>query len=230
MWIGSSSWAISNQITSLPGIQEIGTIIGFIDKMDNLDLLTPYTQELLTKLSEERAKTPPQEKKPGNPDNPCPQCWNLSPANISLVTDSAVKRIAFSVYAAVYTAAQALHNMLKCTSNRCDWQSNTKIYPWKVIITLTHLKKNNGIFFMKLKETFLLHLVLQLLEVLRNTSVNINGTKLEFSEGGNPNIGYNVIQWHWRSSGVEFNVVGSYFQNQLFINESKLTWHTKKVT
>uniref|UniRef100_A0A3Q3ANC4 Taste receptor type 1 member 3 n=1 Tax=Kryptolebias marmoratus TaxID=37003 RepID=A0A3Q3ANC4_KRYMA len=195
VWIASSSWAIHYRVTSLPGIKDIGTVIGFIDKLETLDLLTPYTQVLLAKLSEERQKTPPQKRKPGNPDNPCPQCWNLSPANISLVTDSAVRRIAFAVYAAVYSAAQALHIMLECTSSTCKWVPNTtKIYPWK------------------------------LLEVLRNTSIDINGTKLEFNENGNPNIGYNVIQWDWSSSGVEFDVVGSYFQNNLSITESKLTY------
>lgn len=139
VWIASSSWAVSNQIISLPDIKKIGTVIGFINKLDTLDLLTPYTQELFTKLSEERANMPPQEQKPGNPDNPCPQCWNLSPANISLVTDSAVQRVAFSVYAAVYSAAQALHKMLECTSIACNWESNTKIYPWKVKIIITHM-------------------------------------------------------------------------------------------
>lgn len=56
--------------------------------------------------------------------------------------------------------------------------------------------------------------------------MDINGTKIEFSENGNPNIGYSVIQWLWSPSGAEFNVVGSYFQYQLSINKSSLKWYT----
>ena len=134
VWIASTSWAINHRLTSLPNIQSVGTIIGFIDKTQTLDLLPAYTHELLTKLSEERAKTsPPAPKSKGNPDNPCPQCWNLSPANISLVTDPSVKRTAFSVYAAIYSVAQALHNLLGCNSTACMQGPETKIYPWKVI-------------------------------------------------------------------------------------------------
>lgn len=98
----------------------------------SLDLLTNYTQELLIKLSEENVLTSPPVPTSDSPINPCSQCWNLSPANISLVTEPAVQRTAFSVYAAVYSVAQALHNMLGCNSVACMLGPETKIYPWKV--------------------------------------------------------------------------------------------------
>ncbi|XP_069546688.1 taste receptor type 1 member 3 [Brachyistius frenatus] len=196
VWIGSTSWAINNRVTSLPNIATVGTIIGFTDNIQNLNLLTAYVQELFSKLSEERANTSPQVQPPGNPNNPCPQCWNLSPANLSLVEDPAVQRTAFSVYAAVYCAAQALHNLLECSTTSCNWGPETKIYPWK------------------------------LLKVLKNTSVDINGIHLEFDSNGDPNIGYNVIKWEWKEpSGVDFTKVGTFFR-QLSLNKSLFTWHT----
>lgn len=134
VWIASTSWAINDQVASLPNIQSIGTIIGFLNKVQTVDLLTEYTRELFTKMSEERVNMSPSAPKvKGNPDNPCPQCWNLSTANITLVTSDAVKRTAFSVYAAIYSVAQALHNLLGCNSTACMQGSETKIYPWKVI-------------------------------------------------------------------------------------------------
>lgn len=134
VWIGSTSWIISARLTALPNIQAVGTIIGFMDKTQDLDLLTAYTQELFTKLSEERANTtPPAQRSTGFPVNPCPQCWNLSPANLSLVTGSGVKHTSFSVYAAIYSVAQALHNLLGCNSTACVQGPKTKILPWKVI-------------------------------------------------------------------------------------------------
>ncbi|XP_010781076.1 taste receptor type 1 member 3 [Notothenia coriiceps] len=195
VWIASTSWSINNHLTSLPNIQKIGTIVGFIDQTQTLDELTAYTQVLLTKLSDERANmSPPAPKSKVNSKNPCPQCWNLSPANISLVTEPVVQRTAFSVYAAIYFVAEALHNLLGCNSTGCV--KETKVYPWK------------------------------LLEVLRNTSIDINGTHLQFDINGNPNRGYDIIEWVWNASTSDFVVVGT-CKEKLFINKTLLKWHTE---
>lgn len=140
VWIGSTSWGIHNQVTSLPSIQSVGTILAFTDMTQNVDLLSAYTYALLTKLSEERAHTPPPAQISGNPSNPCPNCWNLSPANISLVTEPVVQRSAFSVYAAIYSVAHALHNLLQCSSTAC--KKPVKIYPWKVIYLFLYVTIN----------------------------------------------------------------------------------------
>uniref|UniRef100_A0A672FZU5 Taste receptor type 1 member 3 n=1 Tax=Salarias fasciatus TaxID=181472 RepID=A0A672FZU5_SALFA len=194
VWVASTSWAVSTQITSIPNIETIGTIIAFTDKTSTLEEFTAYTEVLLEKMGRERPETAPPTPKTLDPSNPCPQCWNMSPANISLVTDPGVQRSAFSVYAAIYSVGQALHDLLNCNTTACDWGPNTKVLPWK------------------------------LLEVLRKTSVNINGILLKFDESGNPNIGYNVIQWIWEPE-LHFRHVGT-FMYELFLNKSKMSWHT----
>lgn len=195
VWIGSTSWSIHNRLTGLPNISNVGTIIAFTDRTQTLDLLEAYTKKLFNKLGEERKKASPKIPEHNNPHDPCPQCWNLSFENISLVTDPAVQRGAFSVYAAIYSVAQALHNLLGCNSTVCALLPETKIYPWR------------------------------LLETLRNTSVDINGTRLVFDKDGNPNLGYNVIQWVWNGSEVDFMNVGNFYKT-LQINESLFKWHT----
>lgn len=61
---------------------------------------------------------------------------------------------------------------------------------------------------------------------LKNMSVDINGTHLVFDSDGNPNIGYNVVEWVWKDSGVvDFMEVGS-FNDKLDINSSRFIWHT----
>nr|XP_061814066.1 taste receptor type 1 member 3-like [Nerophis lumbriciformis] len=192
VWIASGSWVVDYRLTSIPNIQTIGTIIGFTYKTKTLDLLPAYTEVLFTKLSEQKNTSYDTSKV----QNPCPQCWNLSPANMSLVMDPAVRRVSFSVYAAIYSVAQSLHKMLGCNSTTCKWDSETRILPWK------------------------------LLQVLQNTSFNINGKHLVFDSSGNPNIGYSVIQWVWTDSHLGFLVVGS-FDEELNINKSLFVWHTE---
>lgn len=133
VWIGTTSWTIHDRVTSLPNIQTVGTILGFTDITQSLDHLSAYTYELLTRLSEEHADTPPPVQNSKDHSNPCPQCWNLSPANMSLETEFVMQRTAFRVYTAVYSVAQALHNLLQCNSTACMKTSEVKIYPWKVI-------------------------------------------------------------------------------------------------
>ncbi|XP_024126448.1 taste receptor type 1 member 3 [Oryzias melastigma] len=195
VWIASSSWAIDDRIYSLPGIRNIGTVIGFIDATETLEQLSPFTEALFQKLSEKRTPSPSTEK-PGDPENPCPECWDLSPANISLVKDESVRRTAFSVYAAVYTVAHALHQLLECNSISCKWSSSTPLYPWK------------------------------LLEVLKEISVNISNTSLKFDENGNPNIGYTVIQRILDDKNSSETFVGSYQSEILNINKTLFKWYT----
>ncbi|XP_071382472.1 taste receptor type 1 member 3 [Centroberyx affinis] len=189
VWVASTAWAIHNRLTSLPNIHTVGTIIGFTDKIQTLGLLTTYTMELFTRLGEERTKPN------SNPHNPCPQCWNLSPENISLVTQPVVQRTAFTVYAAIYSVAQALHNMLGCNSTACMWGAQSKIYPW------------------------------QLLEVLKNVSLDLNGTHFVFDSSGNPNIGYNLVEWVWENTTLHFIDIGA-FNGTLHINQTLFKWHT----
>ncbi|TKS71258.1 Taste receptor type 1 member 3 [Collichthys lucidus] len=132
VWIGSTSWAIHNGLTSLAGMNKIGTIIGFTDKTQDLKQLRDYVEVLFAKVREKNANTSPPASMSSSRYNPCPLCWNLSEDNITLVTDPAVERSAFSVYAATYSAAQALHNLLGCNSTTCSHGRETKIYPWKV--------------------------------------------------------------------------------------------------
>lgn len=131
VWIASTSWAISGQLTSLPGISSVGTILAFTDRLQSVDLLDEYVWHLFTKISQEGAgPLPPPD--PYEPPNPCPQCWTLSPSNMSLVLNPTLQRTAFSVYAAVYSAATALHNLLRCDERGCNRAADRNIYPWEV--------------------------------------------------------------------------------------------------
>lgn len=135
VWLASTAWAVHSSIITLPGIQTIGTVLGFADMTQSIGLLGPYVQQLFTNMEQERLRMQITSPDPNvSPlENPCPDCWNLSPANVSIVETELVRRTAFSVYSAVYSVAQGLHNMLDCNASTCtkDYRKET-IYPWQV--------------------------------------------------------------------------------------------------
>ncbi|KAM9443980.1 taste receptor type 1 member 3 [Clarias gariepinus] len=202
VWIASTAWAVHSSIVTLPGIKTVGTILGFTDKTHPISLLTPYVQQLFTNIEQERLRKsdthPDHDASPL--DNPCPDCWNLSPANVSIIETEMVQRTAFSVYSAVHTVAEALHNMLGCDVTRCSRHPKTEdIYPW------------------------------QLLPWVKNVSLNLSGTQIKFTSDGNPNIGYDFLAWVFQNSTVTFQNIGTYNQN-LTIYKQRIKWHTANNT
>ncbi|XP_055040994.1 taste receptor type 1 member 3 [Misgurnus anguillicaudatus] len=193
VWVASSSWGLDDVVSSLPGINTIGTVLAFADITRNLSLFTPYVRELFTKVENER----PQPDLNSSPlDNPCPACSQVTKANMSMVETNVVQRSAFSVYTAIYCVAYALHDLLGCNASRCAINPSTqKVYPW------------------------------QLLQKLRNVNINIEGILLKFDNKGNPNFGYDMLQWIFNGSNVKFRAIGS-FNQTLNIQTQKIKWHT----
>ncbi|KAM9535019.1 taste receptor type 1 member 3 isoform 1-T1 [Salvelinus alpinus] len=197
VWVASDAWALNSDLSTLPNIHTVGTIIAFTVHSQTLGLLTPYTRELFSRIREERARqpSPGPDTEPTHSMNPCPDCWNLSLDNISLVTKPILQRSAFRVYAAIYSVAHALHNMLRCNAKSCLRDAKSKLYPW------------------------------QLLEVLKEVNFSLNGSHFEFDSNGNPNIGYNILQWVWGNNNLSFKDVGTFYEN-LSINNTLIQWHT----
>ena len=135
VWLASTAWAIHSSLTALPGIETIGTVLAFVDMSQPVKLFSPYVHELFAKLEKERLLLGSPKPAPSTSplDNPCADCWNLSSANASRVDTELVQRTAFSVYAAIYSVAHALHEALDCRENRCFRHPKyNKVYPWQV--------------------------------------------------------------------------------------------------
>ncbi|KAF4093778.1 hypothetical protein AMELA_G00006070 [Ameiurus melas] len=199
VWLASTGWAVHSSIVTLPGIETIGTVLGFTAMTQPISLLTPYVQELFTKMAQQRLQMQITQPDPDvSPlENPCPGCWNLSPANVSIVETELVRRSAFSVYTAVYSVAQALHNMLNCSATGCARDPKAEnIYPW------------------------------QLLPWVQKVSLTLNGTQINFDSAGNPNIGYDLLAWVFQNNSVTFQNIGTFVQN-LTIDKILIKWHTK---
>ncbi|KAJ8400732.1 hypothetical protein AAFF_G00395010 [Aldrovandia affinis] len=200
VWVGSTSWALHYQVTSLPNINTVGTMVVFADMTQKLDLLEDYAKELFSKLGKKREVRMQQDSPPPNTTksslfDPCPVCWNLSPDNISIMMTPLLQLTASSVYTAVYSVAHAMHRLLECNSTTCHKRADHNIYPW------------------------------QLLEELKEISFEVGGEQFTFDNKGNPNFGYFVKTWYWQKDNVTFQNIGDFYQN-LTINETLIKWHT----
>uniref|UniRef100_A0A8C9REP6 Taste receptor type 1 member 3 n=1 Tax=Scleropages formosus TaxID=113540 RepID=A0A8C9REP6_SCLFO len=138
VWVASSAWALSDLVISLPNIASIGTVLGFTDNTQKLSLLTSYVTVLFTRMKEEREKGLLWKEDYFPMANPCPSCSNLSPNNISLITQPVLQRTAFNVYRAVYSVAYALHQLLDCNAASCQKGPST-IYPWQLLEVLRNV-------------------------------------------------------------------------------------------
>ncbi|KAK1799628.1 hypothetical protein P4O66_006087, partial [Electrophorus voltai] len=202
VWVATTSWALYSDLNQLPGMGSVGTVLAFSDITQPLSLLSPYVRELFSRMQEERLQQSQRQTDPNiSPlDNPCLGCWDLSPENASIVDTVLVQRTAFSVYAAIYTLAYALHHTLGCNETRCSRHpKRDKIYPW------------------------------QLLEKLQNISLNLNGTKLDFDQMGNPDIGYDILVWVFGNHTITFQNIGN-FNQIITINKDLIKWHTANFT
>lgn len=52
------------------------------------------------------------------------------------------------------------------------------------------------------------------------------GVNFQFDKEGNPNFGYDVIQWIFNDTTVRFDGIGYFYQN-LTIDEDDIKWHPK---
>ncbi|XP_051957904.1 taste receptor type 1 member 3 [Xyrauchen texanus] len=198
VWVASTAWGLNEDIFNLPGISSIGTVLAFADITKTINLFTPYVLELFTKIEAERPLlfTQQPDAQPSPLDNPCPRCSNLTSVNVSMVMTNLVQRSAFKVHSAIYCVAQALHDLLGCNAKSCALNPKTdKFYPW------------------------------QLLKKLKNVSINVEGINFTFDKEGNPNFGYDMMQWIFNGTSVNFNGIGSFYQN-LKINKDEIKWHT----
>ncbi|KAL6464954.1 hypothetical protein MHYP_G00272710 [Metynnis hypsauchen] len=199
VWVASTAWALNSDLITLPGIETIGTVLAFADMTQPVSLLSPYVQVLFAKLEKERLQqgTPQPSSSSTSPlDNPCPECWNLSSLNASIVDTELVQRTAFSVYAAIYSVAHALHDTLGCSASKCSRHPRSnRIYPWQV------------------------------LPKLQKVSLTLNGAHIEFDVQGNPSIGYDLVVWIFQNNTVTFRDIGTFIRN-ITINKQSIPWHT----
>ncbi|NXP44756.1 TS1R3 protein, partial [Heliornis fulica] len=131
VWIGTEAWMLSDTAASIPNIQSIGTVLGFIMKTGTVPGFQKYVADLFTSVQQDKFC---QKSKEFNHfmnsdmlDTHCNHCDNVSLHDVSSVLSHSQIQ---PVYVAVYSVAHALHRALGCTHGACP---RAPIRSWQLL-------------------------------------------------------------------------------------------------
>ncbi|NXD65705.1 TS1R3 protein, partial [Eolophus roseicapillus] len=131
VWIGTETWLLSDIAASIPNIQSIGTVLGFIMKTSPVPGFQEYVADLFTSVQQEKfcqeSRELNQLLNPGTLDAHCRQCDHVSLQDVSPSLSRAQVQ---AVHVAVYSVAHALHRALGCTQHECP---RAPIRPWQLL-------------------------------------------------------------------------------------------------
>lgn len=118
VWIASESWAIDPNLHK--EMNSSGTFLGLTIQSVSIPGFSSF------RVRRSQNQPPPLNRTTCNQD--CDNCLNTTVAYNTVLTQSG-ERVVFSVYAAVYAVAHALHSFLRCNQNGCK---KDVVYPWQV--------------------------------------------------------------------------------------------------
>ncbi|NXY45755.1 TS1R3 protein, partial [Ceuthmochares aereus] len=131
VWIGTEAWMLSDIAAYIPNIQSIGTVLGFVMKVDAVPGFQEYVADLFASVQQDKFC---QESRKLNDllnsdmlDTQCSECDHVSLQDIlPILSRTQIE----PVYVAVYSVAYALHRALGCTHQACPKAS---IPSWQLL-------------------------------------------------------------------------------------------------
>ncbi|XP_038189626.1 taste receptor type 1 member 1 [Arvicola amphibius] len=127
VWIASEDWAISSYITSVPGIQGIGTVLGVAIQQRLVPGLKEFEESYIRAVKGAPRSCPKGSRCSTN--QLCQECHAFTTHNMPTLGAFSMSA-AYNVYQAVYAVAHGLHQLLGCTSETC---SRGPVYPWQLL-------------------------------------------------------------------------------------------------
>uniref|UniRef100_A0A8C6SNS9 Taste receptor, type 1, member 1 n=1 Tax=Neogobius melanostomus TaxID=47308 RepID=A0A8C6SNS9_9GOBI len=129
VWIGTEDWTVATQISGIPGVHTIGTVLGVALKSADVHGFAQFE-----KTDYEKSIQYNGSKESGSSGGDCLQSTSLySVAKNYYALETYDLISSFNVYKAVYAVAHALHQLLDCNSGMC---SNRTVQPWEVPLSI----------------------------------------------------------------------------------------------
>ncbi|XP_045714394.1 taste receptor type 1 member 3 [Phyllostomus hastatus] len=138
VWVASEAWLTSDLVMTLPGMAQVGTVLGFLQRGAPMPDFSSYVQTRLALAADPAFCASLEEQQPGLEEHVvgprCPQCDHTSLDNVST---GLLHHQTFAVYAAVYSVAQALHNTLLCNASGCP--TREPVQPWQLLAKMYNM-------------------------------------------------------------------------------------------
>ncbi|KAK2506584.1 hypothetical protein MC885_003870 [Smutsia gigantea] len=132
VWVASEAWLTSDLVMTLPGMSQVGSVLGFLQHGAPMPEFSSYVQTCLALAADPTFCASLDTEQPGLEDHVvgprCPQCDHITLENVSA---GLLHHQTFTAYAAVYGVAQALHNTLLCNASGCPQQESVR--PWQLL-------------------------------------------------------------------------------------------------
>ncbi|KAM6216870.1 taste receptor type 1 member 3 [Rhynchocyon petersi] len=132
VWVASEAWLASELLTMLPGMEQVGTILGFLMRGSQLPEFSEYVARCLALASDPAFCASLDTVSQGLEEDVvgprCPHCDHITMQNLSA---GLLHHQTFAAYAAVYSVAQALHNTLHCNASGCP--ARDPVRPWQLL-------------------------------------------------------------------------------------------------
>uniref|UniRef100_A0A671R1I3 Taste receptor type 1 member 1-like n=1 Tax=Sinocyclocheilus anshuiensis TaxID=1608454 RepID=A0A671R1I3_9TELE len=123
VWIASETWAMNQQLPREPGIGKIGTVIGITERLLSLPGFDKFIYKDRRTINGYSTESNVQSK-----NKTCNQVCDYCPLLTAEEIINENPSFSFAIYAAIYTIAHALHNVLQCDMNVCPKNPKAKPY------------------------------------------------------------------------------------------------------
>ncbi|KAM8927635.1 taste receptor type 1 member 2-like [Pelodytes ibericus] len=119
IWIATEIWSTSKAVYDLPNSQKLGVVLGIATKY----VMIPGIEQYLMNVYHQHTGNSTINT---NCNQECQDCLNTTGNSFQ---SSSGDRAGFSIYAAVYAVAHALHAVLGCDATYCN---KTAVFPWQI--------------------------------------------------------------------------------------------------
>ncbi|NWU89202.1 TS1R3 protein, partial [Upupa epops] len=131
VWIGTEAWMFSAAAASIPNVQSVGTVLGFVMTAGAVPGFQEYVADLFASVQREdfcqESRALLQRAGAERPEARCRECDSVSLRDVR----PALGRSQIQpVYVAVHSVAHALHRALGCTRTACP---NAPVRPWQLL-------------------------------------------------------------------------------------------------